>query len=390
MVEYSRSLLNKVSAVSSKYDKIAKVTGERFNIFSVLGLESQEVRTHSRFLAEMLNPQGSHGLGGMPLKHFLKVIKIHEFPTENTQVLCEYNIGMVDASKTRGGRIDILIQTWDKKMMIAIENKIYAGDQENQLLRYHNYLEDQKANIGLLYLTLTGVTPSIHSTGTSKEVRHRPISYAVEILEWLRVVQIDAVNAPAVRESIAQYINLVKKLTNQTENEKMAEEIAAVVSSNNENLDAFFLMHDSFDAIVRHIAEKNVAIWRSIAAEKQLEIKIDMHSGIYAGIFFENISLRNQNISIGFQFDAARLGKLCFGIFDGEKLQEIPRLKLKREFERQFGAARTTPSWPAYQYWDDYGDGKKLLLLLNSPEAKRFNQAMAEKIDIMLQVTAAL
>ncbi len=37
--------------------------GELFNIFNVLDLRTNEVRTHSAFIAELLNPDGNHGLG---------------------------------------------------------------------------------------------------------------------------------------------------------------------------------------------------------------------------------------------------------------------------------------------------------------------------------------
>ena len=38
-----------------KYDEIAKITGENFNIFSIMRAESDEVRTHSRIIADFLN-----------------------------------------------------------------------------------------------------------------------------------------------------------------------------------------------------------------------------------------------------------------------------------------------------------------------------------------------
>lgn len=37
--------------------------GELFNIFNVLDLRTNEVRIHSAFIAELLNPDGNHGLG---------------------------------------------------------------------------------------------------------------------------------------------------------------------------------------------------------------------------------------------------------------------------------------------------------------------------------------
>ena len=63
-------LLIQVSAISKKYENAAKLTGENFNIFDVLKLSTSEVRTHSAFLAELLNPEGSHGQGDIFLRLF--------------------------------------------------------------------------------------------------------------------------------------------------------------------------------------------------------------------------------------------------------------------------------------------------------------------------------
>ena len=54
------NLLIQIGAINKSYEKIAKLTGENFNIFEVLGLTTNEVRTHSAFIAELLNPKGSH------------------------------------------------------------------------------------------------------------------------------------------------------------------------------------------------------------------------------------------------------------------------------------------------------------------------------------------
>ena len=39
----------------------ARKRGESFNIFNVLGLSTNETRTHSALIAELLNPHGNHG-----------------------------------------------------------------------------------------------------------------------------------------------------------------------------------------------------------------------------------------------------------------------------------------------------------------------------------------
>jgi hypothetical protein len=56
-----KSLLSQVQTISKSYKRLNQANGGNFNIFSVLRMESDEVRTHSRFIAELLNPKGVHG-----------------------------------------------------------------------------------------------------------------------------------------------------------------------------------------------------------------------------------------------------------------------------------------------------------------------------------------
>ena len=66
------NFLKEISRVTEMYNRHRKLSGEEFNIFSVMSMEADEVFTHSALLAELLNPKGSHGLGSMPLQLFLK------------------------------------------------------------------------------------------------------------------------------------------------------------------------------------------------------------------------------------------------------------------------------------------------------------------------------
>ena len=61
-----------------------------FNVFSVLGLETKEVILHSKLLAELLNPCGSHGMGIYFLSSFL----------ENLNKELEKNFSLDDLDKT--------------------------------------------------------------------------------------------------------------------------------------------------------------------------------------------------------------------------------------------------------------------------------------------------
>ena len=54
--------------------------------------------------------------------------------------------------KTTEGKVDIVIKDSSEQNIIVIENKIYAGEQHDQLLRYHKSFPKGK----LLFLTLEG------------------------------------------------------------------------------------------------------------------------------------------------------------------------------------------------------------------------------------------
>ncbi|UPL50215.1 PDDEXK-like family protein [Hymenobacter sublimis] len=216
-----QALVSQVSAIEVRYQNQIKATGEQFNIFHILGLQTAEVRTHSAFLAELLNPEGSHGHQGAFLDLFVQQLGFPDFNTRAATVEIEKHIGFISEDGLEGGRIDICLFQLGGHA-IFIENKIYAGDQKNQLLRYHTYSPDAK----LIYLTLDGSVPGEHSTGGAllPEAVHT-LSYAVDIVAWLEACRKEAAMQPLVRETLTQYINLIKRLTGQSTNRRMMEEV---------------------------------------------------------------------------------------------------------------------------------------------------------------------
>lgn len=201
-------LFAQVNAINKKYENILKITGEGFNIFRILKLHAAENRTHSAFLAELLNPKGTHGKADAFLKLFTtKFLKKDiDFETSIAKVTIEKHIGFINGDKTEGGRIDIAIKdNLDRE--ILIENKIYAPDQENQLVKYHNH----NKNAHLFYLCLEGCKVNEISCGALKESEHfHVITYKKDIITWLNECKKEAVSHPILRESITQYINLIK------------------------------------------------------------------------------------------------------------------------------------------------------------------------------------
>lgn len=145
------NLLSEIQTIVNSYSRINKMSGQNFNLFSLLRKESDEVRLHSKFIAELLGPNGTHQKGAILLDAFLSKLNITDFNTKNAVSHIEYYTGVINKNKDLGGNIDILIRSEDNKV-IKIENKIFAKEQENELLRYHNFQKDGH----LIYLTLKG------------------------------------------------------------------------------------------------------------------------------------------------------------------------------------------------------------------------------------------
>ena len=193
--------------------------GDCFNIFQILGVATSEVRLHSAFLAELLNPCASHGMTAKYLSSFLDYVirresDPFEFDVDSAKVYVEYNIGNISADYTTGGRIDLMVQDKNKQT-IVIENKIYAGDQFCQMFRYNQFarndLQLSDNQLRLLYLALNGDEPSKESLN-GVEFKYYRKSYREDILPWLECCLSMSALKPMVRETIFQYINNLKNI----------------------------------------------------------------------------------------------------------------------------------------------------------------------------------
>lgn len=244
-----QQLLDKVKAQIDLFEKHKELSGENFNIFSIMSMESDEVFTHSAIIAELLNPKGSHSLGSKPLELFIEQFINEEFKflLENVSCIKEEHIGKINDDKTEGGRLDIVVKNSSGQIFV-IENKIYASEQKNQLLRYYNKYE----NVKIFYLTLYG-EDSKQVVDNENNILYQAISYKSDILEWIQECVKYAYDKPMVREVLNQYIHLIKILTNQTTNKKMSEKIIKLIKK---NLKASEEIHNNFEVAVEQIRKK--------------------------------------------------------------------------------------------------------------------------------------
>lgn len=233
--------------------------GENYNLFSILSIERYELK-HSALIANLLDPKGSHGCGDAFLRAFFEIaLKDLAYPFEDCTLpdsYTEYYTGPIVGDT--GGRIDILVKS--SRYGLIIENKIYAGDQDKQLIRYdNNYGKETFGADGylLVYLTLYGYDASKESTATksAEEVGYLRLSYAEDILRWLEQCVRLADNKPLVRESLNQYIRTIKQLTYQDMNQ---ENIQTIIDLAVDHPEVVATLSSKRDAIAEGIREKYI------------------------------------------------------------------------------------------------------------------------------------
>ena len=231
MTQEVECLLTKAQELVQRDRETKKDLGEDFNIFSITKIERYENNTHSAMLAELLNPRGSHHQGDLFLKAFLRMLLTRvgfnkvEVEAElskllsNVRVHKELSLGLRDDNKEIGGRVDLVIDT--PRRRIFIENKVDAGDQDKQILRYVNAL--RKKEDFVFYLTKKGTPASASSQGNLEVGQdYHLLSYDKDILHWLTQT-LEQCGNTYVAQGIKQYLNLVKKITNRLEPKYMSE-----------------------------------------------------------------------------------------------------------------------------------------------------------------------
>jgi hypothetical protein len=379
-------ILSDIQIIAESYERVSEAKGEKFNIFSILQMESNEVATHSRFISELLNPEGRHGQKDSFLKKFVEIIEIKKISTEKSRAYVEYYIGNIGNNNESGGRIDILIESPDGEI-IMIENKIYAKEKKNQLLRYHNKFPQGT----LIYLTLFG-EKSIDKS--SESIPYKIISYEHDIINWLDECRKIAVNIPILRESISQYLNLIMKLTNQNLNKKMSQDIVNRVLRDENSFNSFKTLINARNEMLKTIISENlIMVVKNISEEENLKLILNEESLLnnsekWIGFSFTNEKLSKKNVKISFHFNVPKGYKdLIYGFSyqDSEIKGNFNYDSLKNNFKTIFGSYIETPSWPCWETFHNYSNWEDLntLQLIRYGD---FNKELRQKVRLLLEI----
>ena len=332
-IEPLQKLLNDVYELKKFYDK-----KENFNIFKILDLSGKE-NVHSDIIATLLNPKGSHNKGVLFLKLFLKEclnITEKEFDVNNIIVKRE--------DKRDNGRIDILIKN-SKNQEIFIENKIYAGDQENQIVRYKKHKPYK-----MVYLTLYGHDASKNSKGDLEKGKdYILISYKNHIKQWLEKCEKESKNYSLLNAILQQYIILVKDLTNQSRSKEMTKELIKKILENDKNLSSAFEIAKVIPDLKEEIIKILIEIINNDEISKQNNLKFKKYGSGGKPYYGFSSKIKETDISIAFEFQNSNYNNLVYGIIEPKKDE-----KLKQYLKQYQNNKYKNSQWPLVNDMDEY------------------------------------
>jgi len=299
------TLLNEIKSKIDAHNDFKKEYNKQlafdFSLFNFFNIGENKV---SQILTYFLDQKQNHGQGNIFLNEFIKQFNREKIDISSSEVYCEKVI-------TNNRRIDIYIKT--EELIIAIENKIWADDQTNQLEDYATYLEEKtNGKFLLLYLNPYGSEPTEKSISNNfkeqlkKKEQFKIISYEYDIInlinKWLVICEAD--NVTSFLKEFKKYLE-IKFLKKNTLN--MSKKLKEIIYQNEETVEVLI---NAYRKIERENIEKLNQIWDALDALKEETrgvINVDLklsdkppHTANRKKVFWYSVSKGNNTIVFEF------------------------------------------------------------------------------------------
>ena len=376
MIDSYRLLLEKAARLYEKYEAGRP---EPFNVFSVLRSEHDEVNLHSRFLHALLDyrqPSDGHREN---LEDFLRsIVGIDKLYPDDAMV------------ERESDNIDILIRDPSSMQAVVIENKIWAEDQPQQLWRYAEQLRGQGYTPRLLYLTLDGHSPYEDSVA---DLEYKCISYKEDLPPWLKCCQKHAYDEPALRESVAQYLHLIAKLTGTDYSEAYMKELKELCLQN----DNLVLVHELNEAMIEARVSLLHKLWQGIAYKLREAIPDLLDLSEENSDIAEERIRRFVTYQRNYRYHGIRWKFGChaflsvevedsiyFGVICPKEESKDEYYKLKEALEKALGQSYSNEGWPWFREAPDlnlkYPTREHLKLLVNEDKRQEYVEAVVSGV----------
>lgn len=314
----------------------------------------------SACIASLLDPGATHGQGAAYLRLFLQALECEPGSAwfdglDAARVTLEAR-----ANGMRRFDIEIVLNGGPGgQRAIVIENKPWAGDQQNQLSDYAQQLASTCVAGGWKLVYLSGGEPSDHAMAPDERQRHQAAGTLAlmpfeALAQWLaRCAQVT--RPIAVRLFIEQMEQFIRKTlcgeTDMTE----AEAIKGLVTKSRENMSAALLVASSVHTLKNDLLQKGVkAPLQEALYQRGMRLewnpKMDRQSD-WAGFGAQWDAQATAAAAQGyvrFEFENRGLGGLFWGIFRAQPRgqDEVPgALALHQAMTDLFGRGEINTHW---------------------------------------------
>lgn len=244
---------------------------KRFNLFEAVGVVRHELR-HSDFLAFLLDPGQSHGLGTAFLVELLQSVRL---TTQDDSGRRLFDVNGLDLSRAYVLRewhhINILVVDDINRLAVIIENKIGMGEHSDQLARYHRTISSHYPGYFTvpLYLTPDGEEP------TSDDYFAASYSLVCEVVEKMAQNNRASLSGEMVMV-LEHYAQIIKRhIVSDSDVAELCRDI--------------YKKHKlALDVMIKHIPDQRaqIGLWLKSLISQQNELKLETVVGITLPLAF--------------------------------------------------------------------------------------------------------
>ncbi|MFK0089638.1 PD-(D/E)XK nuclease family protein [Pseudomonas sp. NPDC090755] len=277
--------------------------------FRLMAFLRNDENALSSYLGLLLDPNGAHGQSALYLNKFLDFFQDQRFIPKAS----EYSSSHTEFRLPSGRRLDLYLRF--SSGAIAIENKPWATDQDDQLHDYARYLDKQHADWLLIYLSNADYSERSLPANAPLSLRERIVTFDFfRLKDWLEDCARHT-KAGAVRLFVEALAQFVEHNINGELHVDNPQELTRLMLRNEENLKAAFV-------ISQHLREAKREMWRNFLSYLEGELSkvgvelfsdqalLDGSPQGHFGIRFDPSHL----FGMGWAFDRGNHGKLYFGI----------------------------------------------------------------------------
>ena len=346
--------LNAKKLVKSNYESRL---ADDFSPIELLSLNEPDI---SKVLAYLLDPKASHAQGTLFLDEFCNTVQklspISEAsesnPLPESFRLTSDTMVSTEVADSKSGRMDILL--WDSKNALCIENKPWASDQDGQLWRYGQELQDKGFQNWLL-IYLCDHEPTKNSTQKDEKILKHTVQLSFSLMATILLTAAHKAQALNVRYFVEIFAKYLKQ--NIAGEPKMTDnQIEQLIK---DNINSAKVISEAYE-------RQSKTSWNNFCTvlEKQcqqkyngsvvFEKRVDIHT-LRTRCHFR-FKPTNRNWYISFEKrHPSRLRDFYWGINVNGEVNETERAHITSAMNELFKASDTPERWWPWWVWGKEG-----------------------------------